>query len=126
LKYRVSAEVTWRNYASFARSIRSKRGLFNSLLVYASVDHHPEIIPEDVLTMQRRLSALGPNRALAAFIAFPAIVVPGGFADGLPVGIEVLGRAYSEGDLLKIAYSYEQATLHRRPPWTAPPLPGEP
>jgi amidase len=52
--------------------------------------------------------------------------VPGGFADGLPVGIEILGRAYSEGDLLKIAYSYEQATLHRRPPWTTPPLPGEP
>jgi amidase len=95
-------------------------------LVYASVDHHPEIIPADILTMQRRLSALGPNRALAAFIGFPAIVVPGGFADGLPVGIEILGRAYSEGDLLKIAYSYEQATLHRRPPWTTPPLPGEP
>ena len=67
-----------------------------------------------------------PNRALAAFIAFPAIVVPGVFADGLPVGIEILGRAYGEGDLLKLAYSYEQATLHRRPPWTAPPLPGEP
>ena len=95
-------------------------------LVYASVDHHPEIIPEDILTMERRLSARGPNRALAAFIGFPAIVVPGGFADGLPVGIEILGRAYSEGDLLKLAYSYEQATLHRRPPWTAPPLPGEP
>ena len=52
--------------------------------------------------------------------------VPEHAVDDVDEQIEILGRAYSEGDLLKIAYSYEQATLHRRPPWTTPPLPGEP
>jgi amidase len=35
---------------------------------------------------------------------------------GLPVGITFLGRAYSEPTLIKLAYSFEQATRHRRPP----------
>jgi Asp-tRNA(Asn)/Glu-tRNA(Gln) amidotransferase A subunit family amidase len=95
-------------------------------LVYASVDHLPQLIPDDIMTTSRRISSRGPNRALAPFIGWPAIVVPGGFVDGLPVGIEILGRAWSEGDLIRIAYGYEQATQHRRAPWTTPPLPGEP
>ena len=35
---------------------------------------------------------------------------------GLPVGISFFGRAYSEPTLIKIAYSFEQATEHRKPP----------
>ena len=51
----------------------------------------------------------------------PAIVVPGGFTpDGLPVGVELLGRAWSERQLIKFAYAYEQATHHRRPPASTP------
>jgi amidase len=54
---------------------------------------------------------------------FPAITVPMGFARGtLPAGIQVLGRPWSEPTLFKIAYSYEQATRHRRPPASTPPL----
>jgi amidase len=53
--------------------------------------------------------------------------MPGGFfADGLPIGIELLGRPYAEGTLIKAAFGYEQATRHRHPPATTPPLPGEP
>ena len=60
-------------------------------------------------------------------IGFPALSVPAGFTqDRLPVGIEFLGRPFSEGTLFAIAYAYEQATHHRRPPATTPPLPGEP
>ena len=52
-----------------------------------------------------------------------AIVVPGGFtADGLPVGVELLGRAWSEPLLIKFAYAYEQATRHCRPPASTPAL----
>ena len=40
-----------------------------------------------------------------------------GFTDeGLPVGVELLGRAFSEPRLFELAYSYERATSHRRPP----------
>jgi hypothetical protein len=43
--------------------------------------------------------------------------VQAGFtADGIPIGMEFLGREFTEGDLLQIAYSWEQATHHRRPP----------
>ena len=42
--------------------------------------------------------------------------MPGGYAFGLPVGMSFFGRAWSEPTLIKIAYAYEQATKHRRPP----------
>lgn len=54
---------------------------------------------------------------LAAHTGLPAITVPAGFTDdGLPVGVELLGRKFAEPRLLELAYSFEQATDHRRPP----------
>ena len=55
---------------------------------------------------------------------FPAINVPMGFTRGgtLPAGMTIYGRAWSEPLLLKFVYAYEQATHHRRPPSTTPPL----
>ena len=59
-------------------------------------------------------------------VGFPSIVVPMGFgSQGLPMNIGFLGRPYDEGKLVGYAYDYEQATLERRPPPLAPPLPGE-
>jgi amidase len=64
------------------------------------------------------------NCYLSANSGLPAVTVPGGFtADGFPVGVELLGRAWSEPTLLRLAYAYEQATRHRRPPASAPALP---
>ena len=40
----------------------------------------------------------------------PGVSVPAGFADGLPVGIQILGPPFSEEVVLRIAYAYEQAT----------------
>jgi amidase len=69
------------------------------------------------------------NGALGAVTGFPSIVVPGGFSSptpaaaiGVPVGIEFLGRPWSEKLLIEIGYGYEQATKHRRPPPTVSPL----
>jgi Asp-tRNA(Asn)/Glu-tRNA(Gln) amidotransferase A subunit family amidase len=55
---------------------------------------------------------------------FPSIQVPMGYTRGgvLPAGITFFGRAWSEPTLIKLAYSYEQSTHHRRPPSTTPPL----
>jgi amidase len=47
---------------------------------------------------------------------YPSITVPAGAVFGLPVGISLIGRAWSEPVLLRLAYAYEQATRHRRPP----------
>ncbi|MFC1912373.1 amidase family protein, partial [Chloroflexota bacterium] len=47
----------------------------------------------------------------------PAISIPAGFADGLPIGMQIIGKPFSEETLLKIAYAYEQATdWHKRQP----------
>ena len=57
------------------------------------------------------------NCELAAHTGLPAIVVPAGYTDdGLPVGVELLGRAFSEPRLLDLAHAFERATGHRRPP----------
>jgi Asp-tRNA(Asn)/Glu-tRNA(Gln) amidotransferase A subunit family amidase len=67
----------------------------------------------------------GDNSQLfAPSTGFPAITVPMGFTRGgtLPAGLQLLGRAWSEPTLLKLAYAYEQGTHHRRPPSSAPPL----
>jgi len=54
---------------------------------------------------------------------WPAINVPMGYTRGtLPIGITFFGRAWSEPALIGLAYSYEQATHHRRPPPSTPPL----
>jgi Asp-tRNA(Asn)/Glu-tRNA(Gln) amidotransferase A subunit family amidase len=55
---------------------------------------------------------------------FPAINVPMGYTRGgtLPAGVTFFGRAWSEASLIKLAYAYEQATHHRRPPASTPPL----
>ncbi|HZS53525.1 MAG TPA: amidase family protein [Bryobacteraceae bacterium] len=55
---------------------------------------------------------------------FPAINVPMGFTRGgtLPAGMTIYGRPWTEAKLLKLAYAYEQATHHRHPPVTTPPL----
>ncbi len=59
---------------------------------------------------------VGGSSSLAAISGYPAITVPMGFIDNLPVGITFFGRAWSEPVLIGIAYSYEQGTKHRKAP----------
>lgn len=47
----------------------------------------------------------------------PAISIPGGFADGLPTGLQIIGKHFDEETILRVAYAYEQATSwHTRKP----------
>lgn len=93
-------------------------------IIYVTADLPPELIAGDVMTNPRAGGTrLGSNRRLASVLGFPAITVPAGFsADGMPVGLEFIGRPFSEGLLLSYAYAFEQATQHRRPPKTTPSL----
>ena len=61
-------------------------------------------------------SGSGGATTFPAVAGYPHITVPGGFVFGLPVGVSFFGRAWSEPVLLKLAYAFEQATRHRRPP----------
>jgi amidase len=64
---------------------------------------------------------------LANLTGYPDLVVPAGFtADRLPVGLSVLGPAWSEGRLLALGFGFEQATQARRLPVHTPHLNGEP
>lgn len=59
---------------------------------------------------------VGGSSSLAAISGYPAITVPMGFVDELPVGVTFFGTAWSEPILIEIAYSYEQGTKHRKTP----------
>jgi amidase len=84
---------------------------------------------------QRRLVAaigdeqLERNGVLSNGTGFPAITLPAGFSSptasaplGVPVGLELLGREWSEGTLIRLGYAFEQATGHRPLPASTPPL----
>ena len=58
----------------------------------------------------------GGSSGPAAIAGYPHVTVPAGYVFGLPVGISFFGRAWSEPTLIKLAYSYEQATKARKPP----------
>jgi hypothetical protein len=81
-------------------------------------------------TMQRPPARIGETQEgsscqIAAHSGFPALSAPAGFtADGLPIGIELLGRPFEDARLVAMAYAYEQATQPRRPPDTTPELVG--
>jgi Asp-tRNA(Asn)/Glu-tRNA(Gln) amidotransferase A subunit family amidase len=63
-------------------------------------------------------SPAGDNsQDIAPHTGFPAITVPMGYTyETLPAGMTFVGRLFSEPDLIRFVYAYEQATRHRRPP----------
>ena len=88
-----------------------------SAIVYPTWDNVPRLIGD------LNTPAGDNSQVLSPASGFPAINVPVGFARGeFPAGMTILGRAWSESTLFKLAYSYEQTTKHRRPPASAPPL----
>jgi amidase len=65
----------------------------------------------------------GANCQLSAITGLPALSMPAGLtSDGLPIGMELLGRPLSDARLVSLAYDYEQFAHPRRAPSTTPPL----
>ena len=93
-----------------SKSLKLKRQF-----VRKTIEHQPTLI-RDGLNPPYVNHRGAPH--LNTFLVFvPTIVVPAGFTrDGLPAGISFLGRPYDDGKMIRLAYSYEQATHHRRPP----------
>jgi amidase len=90
-------------------------------IVHKTVEHQPTLITDGINPPY--VSAKGVP-TFNTFLAYAAVItVPSGFTtDNLPVGITFFGRPYDEPTLIKLAYAYEQATHHRRPPQTTPAL----
>jgi Asp-tRNA(Asn)/Glu-tRNA(Gln) amidotransferase A subunit family amidase len=60
---------------------------------------------------------------VASSLQWPAISVPRGYlGEDLPQGLQIVGRPWEEAKIIGYAYSYEQATHHRHPPASTPPL----
>jgi Asp-tRNA(Asn)/Glu-tRNA(Gln) amidotransferase A subunit family amidase len=71
--------------------------------------------------VQARVPATSPAAGNAGNALRPPNISTG-FSSALPVGLQILGDAWSEPTLIEIAYSYEQLTKHRRPPALFPEL----
>jgi Asp-tRNA(Asn)/Glu-tRNA(Gln) amidotransferase A subunit family amidase len=85
-------------------------------LVYPTWSNPPRLIGDSK-------SPAGDNsQVYSPTSGFPAITVPMGYTreTTLPAGITFFGRAWDEARLIKLAYAYEQATRHRRPPPSTP------
>lgn len=68
-------------------------------------------------------SPSGSLTFVASSLQWPAISVPMGYlGEGLPVGLQILGRAWEEERIIGYAYAYEQATQYRIPPPSTPPI----
>jgi len=70
------------------------------------------------------VTALGSSLTfVGSMLQWPALSVPNGIlTDGLPVGLQILGRAWDEAKIVSYAYAYEQATHYRVAPPTTPAL----
>ena len=64
----------------------------------------------------------GSSSTPAAVAGYPSVSVPMGYAWGLPANLSFFGRAWSEPALLRIAYAFEQITMHRKAPRFLPTL----
>ena len=84
-------------------------------IVHKSIEHQPTLISDGINPPY--INHRGAPHLNTFLVFVPTIAVPAGFTrDSLPAGISFLGRPYDDGKMIKLAYAYEQATQHRRPP----------
>jgi Asp-tRNA(Asn)/Glu-tRNA(Gln) amidotransferase A subunit family amidase len=90
-------------------------------IVHKSVEHQPTLIKDGI--HPPFVDQKGAPHINTFLVFVPSVVVPAGFTrDNLPGGITFLGRPYDDGNMIRFAYAYEQATHHRKPPASVTPL----
>ncbi|OGQ78987.1 MAG: hypothetical protein A3F90_07045 [Deltaproteobacteria bacterium RIFCSPLOWO2_12_FULL_60_19] len=90
-------------------------------IVHKAVEHQPTPIRDGINPPY--VDQKGAPHLNTFLVFVPTLVVPAGFTrDNLPAGISFLGRPYDDANMIKLAYAYEQATRHRRPPASTTPL----
>jgi Asp-tRNA(Asn)/Glu-tRNA(Gln) amidotransferase A subunit family amidase len=129
------SQERWKRSSDATRhyeSLKAQDELMTNLLKVMA-DHRLDAVAHKTIEHQPTLIKDGVNPPyvdqkgaphLNTFLAFvPTITVPSGFTrDNLPAGLCFLGRPYDDGNMIKLAYAYEQATHHRRPPASTTPL----
>ena len=86
-------------------------------IVHKAVEHQPTFIKDGIAPPF--VDQKGAPHLNTFLVYVPTIVAPAGFtSDNLPAALCFIGRPYDDGNLIKFAYAYEQATHHRRPPAT--------
>ncbi|WP_414664168.1 amidase family protein [Horticoccus sp. 23ND18S-11] len=84
----------------------------------------PKPVPAGATAAPGAVTGLGSSLTfVGSTLQWPALSVPSGYLGAnLPVGLQILGRAWDEARIIGYAFAYEQATRHRRPAPTVPPL----
>ncbi|HEY7296297.1 MAG TPA: amidase family protein [Xanthobacteraceae bacterium] len=84
-------------------------------IVHKAVEHQPTLIKDGV--NPPFVDQKGAPHVNTFLMYVPSVVVPAGFTrEHLPAGITFLGRPYADGRMIELAYGYEQAIRHRKPP----------
>ncbi len=108
------------------RQVQARRQALVAMVNAAFDEHRVEALAYP--TLRRRPVVVeetqrGTTCQLSASTGFPAMAMPAGFTtDGVPIGFEMLGPAWSDARLLSLAFAYEQAARPRRAAPTTPPL----
>ncbi|HYW31264.1 MAG TPA: amidase family protein [Gemmatimonas sp.] len=107
------------------------RALSRRVLLRARIERIMDSLSLDVLaypTIRQKPVLAGETQTgstcnLAAQSGLPAISIPAGFsAEGHPIGLELLGRSFSDTRLVSIAYAFEATGARRKAPYTTPAL----
>lgn len=96
------------------------------LLVAAMTTHDLDVLVYPTLRVTPTFVGerqFGSLCRIASHSGLPAMTLPAGFTpDGLPVGVEMLGKPFEEGRLISLGYAYEKSAGPRRPPPRTPSL----
>lgn len=125
--FRLRDTIQTRDNDGYRKALAKQQALRERLLaLFDSLRLDALVYP----TMQRRPAMIGDPQAgttcqLSSHSGFPALSLPAGFtSDGLPVGLELLGRPWADARMLALAFAFEQSPggVRRRPPTTTPAL----